>query len=65
MLYDNDCSYVEELQTIMNSCDASILDGIPDEIGKLYGRIVRKWWATHGLPYVIEIFHITLEVKML
>jgi hypothetical protein len=65
MLYDNDCRHVEELQTIMNSCDASILDDILNEIGKLSRSIVRKWWATHGLPYVIEIFHVTLEVRML
>jgi hypothetical protein len=40
----------------MTSCDASILDDIPDEIGKLTGRIVRKWWATHGFPYIYRAF---------
>jgi hypothetical protein len=47
----------------MNSCDASILDDIPKEIGKLSGCIVRKWWASHGLPYVTDIFRIVLEVS--
>jgi hypothetical protein len=65
MLYDNDCGHVEELQTIMNSCNASILHDIPDEIGKLSGCIVRKWWSTYGLPYVTEIFCITPEERML
>jgi hypothetical protein len=52
MLYENGCSHVDELQTLMNSCNASILDDIPEEIGRLAGRIVWKWWATYGLPYV-------------
>jgi hypothetical protein len=40
----------------MNSCDASILDDIRDEIGKLSWWIIRKWWATHGLPYIMGVF---------
>jgi hypothetical protein len=56
MLYKNHCGHVEELQTIMNSCDASILDDILDEIGKLSWWIIRKWWATHGLPYIMGVF---------
>jgi hypothetical protein len=65
MLYKNvDCDHVEGLQTIMKSCDASILDYIPDKIGKLSGRIIRKWWASHGLPYVTELFHVTPKVRM-
>lgn len=50
MLYENVCGHVEGLQTIMASCDALILEDIPDEIGKPTSRIVRKWWAKHGLP---------------
>jgi hypothetical protein len=65
MLYKNaNCCHIEELQTIMNSCDASILDDIPDEIGKLSEGIVRKWWALHGFLYVMELFCITPEVRM-
>jgi hypothetical protein len=64
MHYENDCGHVEQLQTIMNSCGASILGDIPEEIGKLAGRIVSKWWVTHGLPYVMELFHVTPEVRM-
>jgi hypothetical protein len=65
MLYESaNCSHIEELQTIMNSCNASILDDIPDDLGKLSRRIVRKWWASHGLPYVTDLFRITPEVRM-
>jgi hypothetical protein len=64
MLYENGCGHVEGLQTVMTSCDVSILDDIPEETGKLIGRIVKKWWATHGLPYTTELFCITPEVGM-
>jgi hypothetical protein len=30
MLYDNGCDRIEGLQTIMSSCDASILEDLPD-----------------------------------
>jgi hypothetical protein len=46
MMYENaSCGHLEGLEAIMNSCDASLLDDIPDEIAKLSGRIVRGWWA--------------------
>jgi hypothetical protein len=34
MLYENGCGHVEGLQTIMSSCDASILEYLPEEIEK-------------------------------
>jgi hypothetical protein len=46
----------------MSSCDASILDEIPDEIVKLTACIVKRWWASHGLPYVTDTFHVEPEV---
>jgi hypothetical protein len=48
----------------MNSCDASLLDDIPDEIMKLSSRIVRRWWASHGLPYVTDIFCVVSKVRI-
>jgi hypothetical protein len=40
----------------MNSCDASFLDDIPEEIGKLSAHIVKGWWTLHVLPYVMDAF---------
>jgi hypothetical protein len=37
---------------------------IPEEIGKLSGCIVRKWWGSHGLLYVIDVFHVIPEVRI-
>jgi hypothetical protein len=65
MLYENvDCDHLDGLEAIMNSYDASLLNDIPDEIAKLSGRIVRKWWSSHGLPYVMDIFRIVLDVRV-
>jgi hypothetical protein len=50
MLYDNDYDHVVELQDIMTSCDATILEDLPPELSKLTGHLVKKWWIEHGLP---------------
>jgi hypothetical protein len=53
MLYENaKCRHLDGLDAIMSSCDASILDEIPDEIARLSAHIVKRWWSSHGLPYV-------------
>jgi hypothetical protein len=65
MLYENaNCGHVVGLETIMNSCDASILDVIPEVIVKLSGHIMKRWWTSHGLPYVTNAFRVVLEVRM-
>jgi hypothetical protein len=65
MLYENvDCDHLDGLEAIMNSYDASLLNDIPDEIAKLSGRIVRKWWSSHGLPYVMDIFRVVLDIRV-
>jgi hypothetical protein len=65
MLYENTkCDHVAGLEAIMNSCDASIFDDIPEEIAKLSGCIVKRWWTSHGLPYVTDAFRIVPEVMM-
>jgi hypothetical protein len=65
MLYENArCSHLGGLEVIMNSCDASILDEIPDEIARLSMCIVKRWWASHGLPYMTNVFRIVLEVRI-
>jgi hypothetical protein len=56
--------HLEGLEVIMNSCDAPLLNDIPDEIAKLSGHIVRRWWSLHGLPYVMDIFRVVPEVRV-
>lgn len=50
MLYDFGCGHTEGLQSVMASCDATILDDLSPELSKRTDHIVRKWWAEHGLP---------------
>jgi hypothetical protein len=57
MLYDNGCDHIEGLQTIMTSCDASIWEDLLEELSKLIGRLVKKWWTRHDLPHVADRFH--------
>jgi hypothetical protein len=54
--------HIDGLGAIMNSSDASILDEVPDDIGKLAARIIKRWWSSYGLPDVTEAFRVELEV---
>jgi hypothetical protein len=63
MLDENvECHHHGGLDAIMSSCDASIIDEKPDEIAKLAACIVKRWWTSHGLPYVTDVFHVEPEV---
>jgi hypothetical protein len=66
MLYENvECHHLDGLDTVMSSCNASILDEIPNNIVKLTARNVKRWWTSHGLPYMTDAFRVELEVGML
>jgi hypothetical protein len=56
------CDHLDGLDAIMSSCDASILGEIPDHIAKIVVRIMKRWWTSHGLPYVTGAFRVELEV---
>jgi hypothetical protein len=64
MLYDNCCEHIEGLQSIMASCDASILKDLPPELTKLMGHLVKKWWSEHDLPNVANRLCKNLEVSI-
>jgi hypothetical protein len=38
-----ECHHINGLGAIMNSCNASILDEVPDDIAKLSTHIVKRW----------------------
>jgi hypothetical protein len=65
MLYENaKCRHLDRLDAIMTSCDASILDEIPNEIARLLACIIKRWWSSHGFPYVTDVFHIEPAVRI-
>jgi hypothetical protein len=59
-----ECRHLDGLDAIMSSCDASILDEIPNDIVKLAACIVKRWWASHGFPYMTNAFHVKLNVRV-
>jgi hypothetical protein len=59
------CRHIDGLGIIMNSCDAFILDEVPDDIVKLSTRIVKRWLSSYVLPYVTEAFRVDPEVRLL
>jgi hypothetical protein len=59
MLHENaGCRHLDGLNALMCSCDASFLDKIPNDRAKLAACIVKRWWTSHGLPYVTDAFHV-------
>jgi hypothetical protein len=43
-----------ELKKLALSCDASLLHDVPDDLGKIAGKLMRYWWMKHGLPYCMQ-----------
>jgi hypothetical protein len=39
-----------QLRDLATSCDAVVLEDVPEDVHKLAGQIVRRWWKPHGLP---------------
>jgi hypothetical protein len=64
MLYDSSSEYLEGLQSVMASWDASTLEDLLPELSKLIGRIVKTWWAEPGLPEAVSGLHRELEVSI-
>jgi hypothetical protein len=56
------CHHVDGLDAIMSSCNASILDKIPNDITKLTVCIVKLWWTSRSLPYMTDGFCVEPEV---
>jgi hypothetical protein len=50
MLEVSGCGHVSELWPMAVSSDASVLRDILEDIKKITGRLVRRWWTNHGLP---------------
>jgi hypothetical protein len=50
MLEDSGCGHVPKLQSLVVSSDASVLRDILEDVQKVAGRLVRRWWTNHGLP---------------
>jgi hypothetical protein len=50
MLVDSGCEHLPELRPLAATSDASLLRDIPEEIPRIVGRLVRRWWTNHGLP---------------
>jgi hypothetical protein len=59
------CSHVKGLEPVMAACDASIFIEVPEDVVKLSAPILKKWWSSYGLPYVIETVRLELEVSLL
>jgi hypothetical protein len=39
---------------LATSHDAVILEDVPDDVHRLAGQIVQKWWKPHGLPEALH-----------
>jgi hypothetical protein len=59
------CSCVKGLEPVMVACDGSIFNEVPEDVVKLSTQIMKKWWCSYGLPYVIETVHLEPEVILL
>jgi hypothetical protein len=51
MLIGVDCKQLPELKKLALSCDAWLLQDVPDDLGRIAKKLVKNWWTNHGLSY--------------
>jgi hypothetical protein len=44
------CQELGRLHDLATSHDAAVLEDVPEDVYKLAGRIMWRWWKPHGLP---------------
>jgi hypothetical protein len=49
MLNGEGCQELNRLHDLAASCNAAILEDVPEDVHRLAGWIVRRWWKQHGL----------------
>jgi hypothetical protein len=54
MLAVEGCEHVSELKKLALSCDASLIQEFPADVGQMVRKLVKHWWTNHGLPYCMQ-----------
>jgi hypothetical protein len=54
MLAGEGCEHVPELKKLALSCDASLIQKFPADVGQMARKLVKHWWTNHGLPYCMQ-----------
>jgi hypothetical protein len=54
MLMGEGCEHLPELKKLALSYDASILQDFLVETDRIAKRLVKNWWAKHGLSYCMQ-----------
>jgi hypothetical protein len=58
------CQELGHLRELAASHDASVLQDVPDDVRKLAGRIVQRWWKPHGLPEALHRLETAIAVTV-
>jgi hypothetical protein len=64
MLSNEGCQELGHLRELAASHDASVLQDVPDDVRKLAGRIMQRWWKPHGLPEALCRLEMAIAVTV-
>jgi hypothetical protein len=54
MLNGEGCQELNQLCDLAASQDIAVLKDVPEDVYRLAGRIVQKWWKPDGLPEALR-----------
>jgi hypothetical protein len=54
MLVGEGYEHVSKLKKLALSCDASLIQEFPADVGRTTRKLVKHWWTNHGLPYCMQ-----------
>jgi hypothetical protein len=62
MLNGKGCQGLNRLHNLAASCDTDVLEDVPEDVHRLEGRIMQRWWKPHGLPKALHQLEATRPV---
>jgi hypothetical protein len=54
MLNNQGCQELERLHELATSRDAAVMEDVPEDVRKLAGWIMRRWWKPHGMSEALR-----------
>jgi hypothetical protein len=54
MLHGEGCKELGRLHDLAGSSDTLVLEEVPEDVHKLAGGVMRRWWKSYGLPKALR-----------
>jgi hypothetical protein len=62
MLNNKGCQELDRLHELATSRDAAVMEDVPEDVRKLVGWIMQRWWKPHGMSEALHRIEVAYVV---